>query len=111
MGGGTCRAVGSGEMRSGKHWWCATHSLSDAGAIASVLTTPLDVVKTRQQTGAGASGRSMLAVAQQVVREQGLQGLLAGGVPRVLRSAPACACVLASYEAVKAALVPTQSSS
>ena len=94
-----------------------------AGSCAAVATTPMDVVyvnlAVRNQAGAkhttnstmtrqNADGitvsRTTLAVLRDVARENGVQGLFKGVVPRVARVAPACAIVVSTYELLKAFL-------
>lgn len=79
-----------------------------SGAMASILTNPLDVAKTHMQVDLGESlgerslGRgSLRSVLQKVVAEHGLSGLYAGLVPRTAKIAPACAIMIGSYEAGK----------
>ena len=87
-----------------------------SGAVASVVTTPFDVGKTRQQVyrhsgdsaRAGAAeeagqvlkseNRSMMHFLWQIGREEGLAGLFRGWIPRVMKVAPACAIMISSYE-------------
>ena len=83
-----------------------------AGGFAGAVTTPLDVAKTQLQlhpltdggpAGASASTRATLVgTLRRVATTQGVGGLFVGVVPRVMRAAPACAIVLASYELLKA---------
>ena len=95
-----------------------------AGSCAAIATTPMDVVYVNLavQNRAGAqhatdntitsksanvntaSRRTTLAVLRNVVRENGVQGLFKGVVPRVARVAPACAIVVSTYELLKAFL-------
>lgn len=81
-----------------------------SGAIAAVLTNPLDVVKTHMQVELGEAlhspGRmlgtgSIVSVVRNIVREHGLVGLYAGMTPRIAKIAPACAIMIGSYETCK----------
>jgi len=100
-----------------------------AGSVASTVTLPFDVIKTIKQIEMGEkdimevkpgtsraypvpankrvsslSGRSRgnMAIAKELVREQGAKGLFAGLIPRLLKVAPACAIMISSYEFCKA---------
>ncbi|KAF3781812.1 Mitoferrin [Nymphaea thermarum] len=78
-----------------------------AGALAGVVTTPLDVVKTRLQCQ-GVCGcdrftsSSIGSVIQMIVRREGYAGLMRGWRPRMLFHAPAAAICWSTYEAAKA---------
>ena len=92
-----------------------------SGAIASVVTTPFDVGKTRQQviqhdnsspkttskspnrTGAVVrpEERSMPRFLFHIWKEEGMHGLFRGWAPRMLKVAPACAIMISSYEVGK----------
>ena len=93
-----------------------------SGAVASVLTTPFDVGKTRQQvfehsadrgkTTAVSTGknvakelvpeeRTMPRFLLHIWREEGMAGLFKGWVARTLKVAPACAIMISSYEVGK----------
>ncbi|GLC40983.1 hypothetical protein PLESTB_000960100 [Pleodorina starrii] len=87
---------------------------SAAGAVAALVTTPFDVVKTQLQIGdvrgggaggsgggGGGGGGSGLGMARRILREEGGAGLFRGWAPRAARTAPACAVVVASYEVLK----------
>jgi solute carrier family 25 iron transporter 28/37 len=82
------------------------HFLSGAlaGAAASGLTNPLDVVRTRLQTQ-GEPGarryRNMWTAFRAVALEEGARGLWAGLVPRMLFHAPAGAIAWTTFELVK----------
>ncbi|KAI5078699.1 hypothetical protein GOP47_0006370 [Adiantum capillus-veneris] len=80
-----------------------------AGALASIVTTPLDVVKTRLQCqGVNGAERfttsSIREVVRTIVEKEGPKALLRGMVPRVLFSTPAAAICWSTYEASKAFL-------
>lgn len=86
-----------------------------SGALAALVTTPLDVAKTRLQVriAADAEGfrsRGELAATagelRAVAREGGVSALFTGVVPRVARLAPSCGIVLVSYEVVKRTFGP-----
>ncbi|KAG2435585.1 hypothetical protein HYH02_011878 [Chlamydomonas schloesseri] len=74
---------------------------STAGAIAAVVTTPFDVVKTRLQVGDVRQRQTGMQVMRQVLALEGPAGLFKGWGPRAARTAPACAVVVASYEVLK----------
>lgn len=72
-----------------------------SGTVAALLTTPFDVIKTRQQVylfDRTAAVPSTLSTASQVVGEAGWTGLFAGLGPRLMKVAPACAIMIGSYE-------------
>mmetsp|Transcript_108497 Transcript_108497/g.338158 ORF Transcript_108497/g.338158 Transcript_108497/m.338158 type:complete len:103 (+) Transcript_108497:376-684(+) len=67
-----------------------------AGALGWSLVIPMDVVKTRQQTGQ-AQG-SILRVVRTIVRREGLPALFSGWGPAVLRAVPANAGLFLGVE-------------
>lgn len=90
-----------------------------AGMLATVVTHPFDVVKTRAQlasyppasstgplsasSSSPARAPSFVELLQRVAKKEGVGGLTAGLVPRVAKVAPACAIMISSYEAAKLA--------
>ncbi|CAI0549036.1 unnamed protein product [Linum tenue] len=77
-----------------------------AGALAAVVTTPLDVVKTQLQCqGVCGCDRfksgSISDVFKTIVKKDGYRGLLRGWAPRMLFHAPAAAICWSTYEASK----------
>ncbi|KAK2984593.1 hypothetical protein RJ640_018971 [Escallonia rubra] len=77
-----------------------------AGALASAVTTPLDVVKTRLQCqgvcGADRFNSGSIRMAlKQIVAKEGPTALLQGLKPRVLFHTPAAAICWSTYEAMK----------
>ena len=86
-----------------------------SGAAASIVTTPFDVGKTRQQVykhagdskgslaseGAariGPEDRSMPRFLLHIFKREGVAGMFKGWTPRVMKVAPACAIMISSYE-------------
>jgi len=63
-----------------------------AGSLAAACTTPMDVVKTRQQTALDV--RPLL----QQLQSLSLSTLWRGNLARLLKVAPACAIMLSTYE-------------
>lgn len=77
-----------------------------AGALAAVVTTPLDVVKTQLQCqGVCGCDRfksdSIGDVIKTIVEKDGYKGLIRGWIPRMLFHAPAAAICWSTYEAGK----------
>ncbi|KAL8141409.1 hypothetical protein V2J09_007430 [Rumex salicifolius] len=77
-----------------------------AGALASVVTTPLDVVKTQLQCQGVCgcdrfSSGSIGDVLKTIVKKDGYRGLMRGWVPRMFFHAPAAAICWSTYEAGK----------
>ena len=80
-----------------------------SGAIASLVTTPFDVGKTRQQTVINSNlsaeqrrnlpeGRTMPRFLWHIYCTEGPSGLFKGWAARGLKVAPACAIMISSYE-------------
>lgn len=82
----------------------AVHALGRgalSGAVACVLTTPMDVVKTRMMTAQGKMrpGKgAWSSAAKQVWHESGPRGFLRGVTPRLLYKMPSSAIFLVAYE-------------
>lgn len=77
-----------------------------AGALAAVITTPLDVVKTQLQCqGVCGCDRftsgSIRGVIKTIVKKDGYRGLMRGWTPRMMFHAPAAAICWSTYEAAK----------
>ena len=75
-----------------------------AGSIAATLTVPFDVAKTRYQLNNQEITYSLPKTILGIWRDEGMRGLTAGLVPRVVKVAPACAIMLSSYELGKVLL-------
>jgi len=86
---------------------------ASSGAVASILTMPFDVGKTRRQvyvdpgavSGAGKAlapeQQSMIKFLWHIFRTEGVSGLWTGWIPRTLKVAPACAIMISCYEVGK----------
>lgn len=86
-----------------------------SGAVASIVTMPFDVGKTRQQVYKDASeplangAKKILAPEEQsmprflwhIMKQDGVAGLWRGWAPRTLKVAPACAIMISCYEVGK----------
>ena len=79
-----------------------------AGASAGLLSTPLDVVKTRIQTqgarGPGGGGLTAMEVVRRIWQREGARGFMRGASARVLYFMPSAAICWTTYETVKRAL-------
>jgi len=107
--------------------WCIGVAAGfTAGSFAAILTTPFDVVKTRQQTSDTPTAKpsqtatvahnqstsrlrclvrgirpSIWRVAEQIVAREGLSGLFVGVTARVGKVGPACAIMISTFELSK----------
>jgi len=90
-----------------------------SGTISAVLTTPIDVIKTRIQmtvqqskVAAAASGSttatstkpvptSAIYHFKEIIKQEGWKGLTKGMVPRVAKVSPACAIMISTFEWIK----------
>lgn len=89
---------------------------SISGIIASVLTNPLDVIKTRLQTQGMIAGiqadiifdevvhvkySSMTSTFRQIMKHEGVRALYRGTLPRAMQASMSSALSWVSYEVVK----------
>lgn len=75
-----------------------------AGTVSSALTTPFDVVKTRQQILRNSQNNNRCGVVRhliEIAKAEGIPGLFSGMIPRLLKISPACAVMIGSYEFLK----------
>lgn len=84
---------------------------ASAGAVASLVTTPFDVGKTRQQVARHSADSASAALAGvrpedklmprflwHIYKTEGVAGLFKGWAARTMKVAPACAIMISSYE-------------
>ena len=98
------------------YFFCASVS----GTIASILTNPMDVIKTRLQTKNVTPGRKDTILCDDVVRvkytnfkstaiqifqHEGLKGFVRGVVPRAMQASMSSALSWVSYEFIKHTLL------
>ncbi|EGZ17847.1 hypothetical protein PHYSODRAFT_315024 [Phytophthora sojae] len=76
-----------------------------AGVLATVITHPFDVIKTRSQLVVFSKDMAPAPSIRQLLRQmwasEGARGMAAGLAPRIVKVAPACAIMISSYEATK----------
>lgn len=76
-----------------------------SGMTASLVTHPMDVVKTRHQIdrikGSTYDGSNSFSSISQLIRSEGISSLYVGSFARVAKVAPACAIMISSYEVLK----------
>ncbi|BET02971.1 Solute carrier family 25 member [Nesidiocoris tenuis] len=81
---------------------------SIAGSVAALVTTPFDVVKTYRQIEMAEKEivteppteckKSTFGAMLKIYEQNGVRGLFAGVVPRIVKVAPACAIMVATFE-------------
>lgn len=74
-----------------------------AGALAAIIMTPVDVVKTRimtQRVGASVQYSGIVATLKKIVSEEGAATLMKGVLPRIMFLAPLAGITFSVYEAV-----------
>jgi len=80
-----------------------------SGALAAVIMTPIDVVKTRLMTQTASSGlpqySGVINTLKQILREEGGMALFKGVIPRVVFLAPLAGITFSVYEAVSKKLI------
>lgn len=78
-----------------------------SGSFAAIVTLPFDVVKTQKQTqlwiyeshkNPVPSHLSTWIILKNIVAKNGISGLFAGLIPRLIKIAPACAIMISTYE-------------
>ncbi|XP_042016473.1 mitoferrin-like [Salvia splendens] len=104
----TYEAAKRGLMVDGEDESLVVHAAAGgaAGALAAVVTTPLDVVKTQLQCQGVCgcdrlSSSSIMDVIGIIKKKDGYGGLMRGWIPRMLFHAPAAAICWSTYESVK----------
>ncbi|XP_071252507.1 mitochondrial glutathione transporter SLC25A40-like [Salvelinus alpinus] len=123
LAGALTRAMYWYNYEKGKAWLCKHNNIREptfaitfisgavSGSIASIVTLPFDVVKTRRQVEIGElqamnlsskASSSTLSVMTKIVAENGVGGLFVGFLPRVIKVVPACAIMISCYEFGKA---------
>lgn len=75
-----------------------------AGAVAAILTQPLDCAKTRLQVGACEPGSTFLQVLRRTYAHEGIAALMRGSVARALWLAPGCGLSMTVFEFFSKAL-------
>ncbi|KAJ4969912.1 hypothetical protein NE237_003011 [Protea cynaroides] len=75
-----------------------------SGGLASITTTPFDVIKTRMMITSEGLPVSMSMVAFSILRQEGPLGLFKGVVPRFFWIAPLGAINFAGYEIIRKAM-------
>ena len=92
----------------GLHFTQSFVAAAAAGSVAAVLTHPCDVIKTYQQvlvgshsSPLGVCGHNVFGITTRIVANQGMMGLFAGLLPRVLKVSPACAVMISSYDVTR----------
>lgn len=94
-----------GWARGGRHAHVAFVSGAVSGTTAALITSPFDVLKTRQQalvmssvTDGKRTSNSSIGLLVKIVRTEGGKALFAGILPRTAKIAPACGIMISCFE-------------
>ncbi|KAF9499691.1 mitochondrial carrier [Pleurotus eryngii] len=75
-----------------------------SGTTAALITSPFDVLKTRRQafvmSAASSTITGTIPLTTEILRSEGVSALFAGLLPRIVKIAPACGIMIASFEGV-----------
>lgn len=102
------KTLGSRRQGHTLHSWQAAVCGALAGGIAALVTTPLDVAKTRimlAKAGTAAASGNIPLVLYDVWKTRGVTGLFAGSVPRVTFISVGGFIFLGAYEKVRNTLL------
>jgi len=84
--------------------WVAFVCGASSGSAAALITSPMDVIKTRRQalvmSGSVSKITATFPLVKQIVRTEGASALFAGLTPRIAKIAPACGIMIACFEGV-----------
>ncbi|KIK71065.1 hypothetical protein GYMLUDRAFT_33192 [Collybiopsis luxurians FD-317 M1] len=84
--------------------WVAFVSGAVSGSASALLTSPMDVIKTRRQAlvmaGSVSDITATFPLVKQIVHSEGMNALFAGLTPRIAKIAPACGIMIACFEGV-----------
>lgn len=72
-----------------------------AGGLGSLVTTPMDVIKTRMMTGDSGRYKSVLDAIRIMYRDEGLKSFFIGTLPRLAHKVPANGLFFLTYEAFR----------
>ena len=72
-----------------------------AGGLGSLLTTPMDVIKTRMMTGNSGRYSSVLDAIRIMYRDEGPAAFLIGALPRLAHKVPANGLFFLCYESFR----------
>jgi solute carrier family 25 S-adenosylmethionine transporter 26 len=81
-----------------------------AGSFSAAITAPLDRIKTLLMTDSAKYGGTVISCATKVIRDDGIQGLMTGVVPRVIYIAPSVVIFFVAYEMTQQKLQHWQTS-
>lgn len=85
----------------GGNEWVDAASGAIAGGVSTLLTTPLDVVKTRLMASTHSEFASVGAAVAGIWRQEGAAGFFRGGASRLLHKVPGNALFFAAYELLR----------
>ena len=88
------------EMQGSSQWWHGTASGFAVGVGTTVLTQPLDVIKSRMQGAPRGEYASTLDCSRAMYQTEGLRGFSRGFVARLCKIATGQAVIFGLYEAV-----------